>query len=78
MKFLDELRNLDMNDIGRWPLAVRVLFVALFFSAASAAGSIGEAWGGLVGFGAGAGAGIDARCAFARVCGSMNTKSPRS
>jgi type IV pilus assembly protein PilO len=38
MNFLDQLRNLDMNDIGRWPLSIRILFVALFFSVVSAAG----------------------------------------
>ncbi|HJP37632.1 MAG TPA: type 4a pilus biogenesis protein PilO [Gammaproteobacteria bacterium] len=31
MNFLEELQNLDFNDIGRWPLLFRVLFVSLFF-----------------------------------------------
>ena len=38
MNFLDELRNLDFNDIGRWPQVFHVLFVALFFVVASGAG----------------------------------------
>lgn len=38
MNFLDELRNLDFNDIGRWPLLIQAFFVALFFFVASAAG----------------------------------------
>ena len=32
MNFLDELKNLDFNDIGRWPLLFRALFVGLFFA----------------------------------------------
>ena len=31
MNFLDELRNLDFNDIGRWPFLFRAMFVGLFF-----------------------------------------------
>ena len=38
MNFLDELRNLDFNDIGRWPLVFHVLFVALFFVVVTGAG----------------------------------------
>jgi type IV pilus assembly protein PilO len=38
MNFIDELRNLDFNDIGRWPMAVQAFFVALFFIVASVAG----------------------------------------
>lgn len=38
MNFLDELQNLDFNDIGRWPLLFRALFVALFFGVAVGAG----------------------------------------
>ncbi|MDJ0926356.1 MAG: type 4a pilus biogenesis protein PilO [Gammaproteobacteria bacterium] len=38
MNFLDELRNLDFNDIGRWPQLFHVMFVALFFVVASGAG----------------------------------------
>jgi len=30
-KFFDELRSLDMSDVGRWPLAMRVFFVSLIF-----------------------------------------------
>ena len=39
MNFLDELRNLDFNDIGRWPFLFRAMFVALFFVLASAGGT---------------------------------------
>lgn len=38
MNFLEELRNLDPNDIGRWPLPIQAFFVALFFVIASAGG----------------------------------------
>ena len=38
MNFLEELRNLDFNDIGRWPFAFRGLFVGLFFIVATGAG----------------------------------------
>jgi len=31
VNFLDELRNLDFNDIGRWPFLFRAMFVGLFF-----------------------------------------------
>jgi type IV pilus assembly protein PilO len=30
-KFFDELRSLDMTDVGRWPFAIRTFFVALIF-----------------------------------------------
>jgi type IV pilus assembly protein PilO len=32
MNLLDELRSLDPRDPGRWPVAVRALFVALVFA----------------------------------------------
>ena len=32
MNLLDQLRTLDPRDPGRWPLAVRALFVALIFA----------------------------------------------
>jgi type IV pilus assembly protein PilO len=38
MNFLEELQNLDFNDIGRWPLFFRTLFVVLFFAVAASAG----------------------------------------
>lgn len=38
MNFLDELRNLDFNDIGRWPLPIQGFFIGLFFVVASAVG----------------------------------------
>jgi type IV pilus assembly protein PilO len=38
MNFLEELQSLDFNDIGRWPLLFRVLFVALAFVIAVGAG----------------------------------------
>ena len=31
MNFFEELQNLDLNDIGRWPLVFRVLFISLAF-----------------------------------------------
>ncbi len=36
--FLEELQNLDVNEIGRWPLAFRAIFVALAFIIATAGG----------------------------------------
>lgn len=44
MNFLDELRNLDFNDIGRWPLPVHAFFVALLFLLASAGGFWALVW----------------------------------
>ena len=38
MSIVDELRSLDTNDPGRWPLPIRVGAVALVFAAAVAAG----------------------------------------
>lgn len=35
---LEELRNLDVNDIGRWPLLFRAAFIALAFIAATGVG----------------------------------------
>ncbi|NNF52206.1 MAG: type 4a pilus biogenesis protein PilO [Gammaproteobacteria bacterium] len=31
MNFLDELRNLDINDIGRWPLLFRAILIVIIF-----------------------------------------------
>lgn len=31
MNFLEDLKNLDINDIGRWPLPIQAFFVVLFF-----------------------------------------------
>jgi type IV pilus assembly protein PilO len=31
MNFLEELRSLDINDIGRWPLLFRALFIGIVF-----------------------------------------------
>jgi type IV pilus assembly protein PilO len=36
--FLEELQNLDINEIGRWPLIFRAIFVALAFAVATAGG----------------------------------------
>ena len=36
--FLDELRNLDMNDIGRWPFAFRAAAVVIVMVIATSAG----------------------------------------
>jgi len=38
MNFLDELRNLDINDIGRWPLLFQGLAIGLCFMVLSIAG----------------------------------------
>jgi type IV pilus assembly protein PilO len=38
MNFLQQLRQLDFNDIGRWPLIFHVFFVGLFFAIASVLG----------------------------------------
>jgi len=38
MNFLEELQSLDFNDIGRWPLLFRALFIVLFFVVAVGAG----------------------------------------
>jgi type IV pilus assembly protein PilO len=38
MSIIDELRSLDTNDPGRWPLPIRVGAVALVFAAAVAVG----------------------------------------
>jgi type IV pilus assembly protein PilO len=38
VNLLEELRNLDLEDIGRWPLLFRATFVALFLSIALGAG----------------------------------------
>ena len=38
MNFLEELRNLDFNDIGRWPFLFRAVAVAAFFAVAAAGG----------------------------------------
>jgi type IV pilus assembly protein PilO len=38
MSIIDELRSLDTNDPGRWPLPIRVGAVALVFAAAVAMG----------------------------------------
>jgi len=38
MNFLEELQNLDFNDIGRWPLVFRALFIGLFFVVTLAGG----------------------------------------
>ena len=38
MNFLDELRNLDFNDIGRWPFFFRAFFVGVFFVVVTGAG----------------------------------------
>jgi type IV pilus assembly protein PilO len=38
MSIVDELRNLDTSDPGRWPLPIRVGAIALTFAAVVAAG----------------------------------------
>ena len=36
MSFLEDLKNLDFNDIGRWPLPVQAFFMVLAFFVATA------------------------------------------
>jgi type IV pilus assembly protein PilO len=36
MSFIEDLKNLDINDIGRWPLAIQAFFMGLFFIIATA------------------------------------------
>jgi len=38
MNFIEQLRTLDMRDVGRWPLPVRGFFIALIFALLAAAG----------------------------------------
>lgn len=38
MNFIEELKNLDVNDIGRWPLPMQGFFMALCFLLATGAG----------------------------------------
>ena len=38
MSVLDDLRNLDPNDVGRWPLAFRIAAIILVFVLVTAAG----------------------------------------
>ena len=38
MNFLEELKNLDFNDIGRWPFLFRAAAVAVTFAIATGAG----------------------------------------
>lgn len=37
MNFLEELRNLDINDIGRWPLVFRGILIAIIFAVVAGA-----------------------------------------
>jgi type IV pilus assembly protein PilO len=43
-ELLDQLRNLDPNDPGRWPLAVRIGTIALLFVLAATAGYYFMVW----------------------------------
>lgn len=36
MSFIEDLKNLDINDIGRWPLPIQAFFMGLFFLIATA------------------------------------------
>ncbi len=36
MNFIDDLKTLDFNDIGRWPLPIQAFFMVLFFFIATA------------------------------------------
>lgn len=38
MNLLEQLRSLDINDIGRWPLPFRIAFIVLIFAVVTGAG----------------------------------------
>ncbi len=38
MNFLDQLRSLDANDIGRWPFVFRAMLIAIIFVVVTAGG----------------------------------------
>ena len=38
MNVVDELKNLDVNDVGRWPFAFRAAVIAIVFAAVSGLG----------------------------------------
>jgi type IV pilus assembly protein PilO len=44
VKFLDQLRKLDANDIGRWPLLFRALLIGIVFVAVAAGGIYMFVW----------------------------------
>ncbi len=44
MSFIEQLRNLDINDIGRWPLAFRAIVIGLIFVLVAAGGFYQFAW----------------------------------
>jgi type IV pilus assembly protein PilO len=44
VKFFDQLRKLDANDIGRWPLLFRALLIGIVFVAVAAGGIYMFVW----------------------------------
>jgi type IV pilus assembly protein PilO len=44
VKFLEQLRKLDANDIGRWPLLFRALLIGILFVAVVAGGTYMFVW----------------------------------
>lgn len=44
MNFLQQLRQLDFNDIGRWPFVFHAFFVGLFFAIAAGVGFYLVVW----------------------------------
>ncbi len=44
MNFFQQLRQLDFNDIGRWPFVFHMFFIGLFFSVATALGIYFLVW----------------------------------
>jgi type IV pilus assembly protein PilO len=44
MKFLEQLKKLDANDIGRWPLLFRALLIGILFVAVVAGGTYMFVW----------------------------------
>jgi len=44
MNFLEELKSLDINDIGRWPMPIQAFFMLLVFLIATAGAFWGFVW----------------------------------
>jgi len=44
LEFFQQLRQLDFNDIGRWPLPFHIFFIALFWAVASLGAGYAFVW----------------------------------
>ena len=44
MNFLEQLRTLDVNDVGRWPLLFRVLAISIIFLVVAVGGTYYFVW----------------------------------